>query len=125
LVYFIRFEGNLPYEEWVNFRTTIVYILILKLSIFAFFDLYRGMWRYTSLVDLLNIFKATAVSSGLIILSILFIYRFEGFPRSVFVIDWLLSFLFISGNRVGIRLLFSERQGAEIGDRGTEGGTKR
>jgi len=68
------------------------------------------MWRYTSLVDLLNVLKATSVSSGLIILTILFTHRFEGFPRSVFILDWLLSFLFISGIRVAIRVLFSEKE---------------
>ncbi|PIP05913.1 MAG: hypothetical protein CO012_01645 [Syntrophobacterales bacterium CG_4_8_14_3_um_filter_49_14] len=31
LAYFIRFEGNLPYQEWVNFRTTIPYILLFNL----------------------------------------------------------------------------------------------
>jgi len=110
LAYFIRFEESLPYHEWINFRNTILYILIIKLLIFVFFDLYRGMWRYTSLVDLLNIFKANTVSSGLIILSILFIYRFEGFPRSVFVIDGILCFLFISSIRVGIRIILSEQE---------------
>jgi len=110
LAYFIRFEGNIPYQEWSNFKATILFILPFKLCVFVFFRLYKGMWRYTSLVDLLNILKATSISSGLIILTILFTYRFEGFPRSVFVLDWLLSVLFISGIRVAIRVLLSENE---------------
>ena len=93
LAYFLRFEGNIPLQEWEKFNSTIPYILIFKLFIFMIFGLYRGMWQYTSLVDFINVLKATAFSSGIIILAILFIYRFQGFPRSVFILDWILSFI--------------------------------
>ena len=68
------------------------------------------MAHYTSLVDLLNVLKATMISSGIVVLAVLFIYGFEGFPRSVFILDWILTFLFIVGARVVIRLLLSERE---------------
>ena len=110
LAYFLRFEGEIPYGEWMKFKATIPYIIPFKLLIFFAFGLYRGMWRYTSLVDFLNVLKATLFSSGMIILSIIFIYRFEGFPRSVFVLDLILTFIFIGGVRVTIRLLLSERE---------------
>lgn len=110
LAYLLRFEGEIPYREWMNFKATIPYIVAFKLLIFFVFGLYRGMWRYTSLVDFLNVLKATLFSSGMIILSILFIYRFQGFPRSVFILDWILSFIFIGGIRVAIRFLLSEKE---------------
>ena len=110
LAYLLRFEGEIPYGEWMKFKATIPYIVPFKLLIFLAFGLYRGMWRYTSLVDFLNVLKATSFSSGIIILSILFIYRFEGFSRSVFILDWILSFIFIGGIRVAIRFLLSERE---------------
>jgi len=71
--------------------------------------LYKGMWRYTSFVDLFNVLKATTTSSIIIILAVLFIYRFEGFPRSVFIIDWILTSIFVSGIRVTVRLLLAEK----------------
>jgi FlaA1/EpsC-like NDP-sugar epimerase len=110
LAYFLRFEGEIPYGEWMKFKATIPYTVIFKLLIFFVFGLYRGMWRYTSLVDFLNVLKATLFSSIIIILAILFIYRFEGFPRSVFILDWILSFIFIGGIRVAIRFLLSEKE---------------
>ena len=110
LAYLLRFEGEIPYGEWMKYKATIPYIVPFKLLIFFAFGLYRGMWRYTSLVDFLNVLKATLFSSGIIILSILFIYRFEGFPRSVFILDWILSFIFIGGIRVAIRFLLSEKE---------------
>ncbi|MBL7196349.1 MAG: polysaccharide biosynthesis protein, partial [Desulfobacterales bacterium] len=73
---------------------------------FYLFDLYRGMWRYTSIADLINIIKASTIASLLIISIILFKTRFEGFARSVFVIDWCFTILFISAFRLSVRLYF-------------------
>jgi len=110
LAYLLRFEGGIPLQQWETIKSTITYILPFKLIIFYYFGLYRGMWRYTGLVDLFNVLKATFTSSALIILAILFIYRFEGFPRSVFIIDGILTFMFIGGLRVTIRILLSEKE---------------
>ena len=110
LAYFLRFEGSIPLQEWETIQSTIPYILPLKLIIFYLFGLYKGMWRYTSIVDLLNVVKATLTSSALIILAILFVSRFQGFSRSVFIIDGFLTLIFIGGARVCIRLLLSEQE---------------
>ena len=104
--YLVRFELNIPQQFFKSFKIVLPLILIVKIISFYFFDLYRGMWRYTSIADLLNIIKATSIGSLLVISLVLFSTRFMGFPRSVFVIDWCLSILFISGLRLGVRLYF-------------------
>lgn len=110
LAYLLRFEGHIPDDQWLALKSSIPYILPFKLLTFWFFRLYGGMWRYTGLVDFFNVAKATLTSSLMIILAILFIYRFQGFPRSVFIIDGFLTFIFIGGIRVTIRLLLSEKE---------------
>jgi FlaA1/EpsC-like NDP-sugar epimerase len=109
LAYLLRFEWDIPPQDWVTLKTTIPFIVVFKLLIFFLFDLYRGMWRYTSVVDLLDVLKGTITSSVIIILSILFLYQFRGFPRSVYILDGILTFIFISGLRVSIRLFLSEQ----------------
>lgn len=109
LAYFLRFEGNIPYSDFSYIKSSLSYILPFKLIIFLSFGLYRGLWRYTSLFDLFNVLKAATISSGGIILFILFANRFQGYPRSVFIIDWILTIILIGGLRVSIRLLFSEK----------------
>ena len=111
LAYLLRFEGQISEREWETFITTIPYILPFKIFAFISFGLYSGMWRYTSLVDLFNVLKATSISSMIIILAILYMHRFEGFQRSVFIIDGFLTFIFIGGLRVAIRILRSEKEG--------------
>src|SRR4030042_2455913 len=106
--YAIRFEGHIYPTEMSNLKRTIWFIIPLKLLVFWQFKLYRGMWRYTSISDLFNIIKAIFVSSSAITLIILFVYHFQGFSRGVFIIDALLTLIFISGIRLSIRLLLQE-----------------
>ncbi|SPD72734.1 Polysaccharide biosynthesis protein CapD [uncultured Desulfobacterium sp.] len=100
------FNFSIPNDaEFVTFAT-IPLVIIIKILIFNFFKLYQGMWRYTSLTDLLNILKGTSVGCIAVFLTTLFIYNTADFSHSVFVIDWCLTFLMISGCRVAIRLFF-------------------
>ncbi|MBW2646313.1 MAG: polysaccharide biosynthesis protein [Deltaproteobacteria bacterium] len=107
LAYILRFDAKLGASEFLVIKQTIVPVVLCKLVVFYFFNLYRGMWRYTGIVDLLNVIKAVVVSSAIIITVILMLSRFQGFSRSVFVIDAVFSLMLISGIRLVIRLLLS------------------
>ena len=115
LSYLIRFDFHLPKSYSVLLYQLLPFVLIVKIGCFYFFDLYRGMWRYTSITDLLNIIKASSVSSLIIICLILFSHtRFVGFPRSVFIMDWCFTILLISGYRLCIRLYFERMSNDNI-----------
>ena len=107
----IRFDFNIPAQTCLSVKWILPAVVTLKIFILYFFDLYRGMWRYTSLADLFNIIKASTLSTLVIISVILFKTRFIGFSRSVFVIDWCFTILFISGYRLFIRLYFEQVSG--------------
>ncbi|MBU1570921.1 MAG: polysaccharide biosynthesis protein, partial [Proteobacteria bacterium] len=109
--YLVRFEFSIPSHNFVLLYKALPAIILVKIISFYLFDLYRGMWRYTSIADLLNIIKASAISSFLIILFILFTTRFEGFSRSIFIIDWCFTVLLITGYRVSIRLYYEHLSG--------------
>ena len=124
--YFLRFDLTLPYTHYLNFRNTLIPILLLKVFIFYQFGLYLGMWRYTSLKDLENIIKASILSSSAIIIIILMTSRFVGFPRSIFVIDCILTIFLIGGFRLGIRLFFQyNKQGLFTRNKNKTGSKKR
>jgi FlaA1/EpsC-like NDP-sugar epimerase len=109
--YYLRFDGHIPPKSLTNFMQTVIWIVPLKLACFFFFDVYKGMWRYTSIHDLTNLIKACLTSSAIITVLLLITVRFAGFARSVFIIDFLLTFLFVSGYRIGIRLFYSPMNG--------------
>jgi FlaA1/EpsC-like NDP-sugar epimerase len=102
----IRFDFDVPPYFLASFYRMLPYVLIAKIACFYYFDLYQGMWRYTSIADLINIIKAVSVSTLLIFSFFLLKYRFVGFSRSIFLIDWCLTILFVSGFRLVVRIYF-------------------
>ena len=111
LAYAIRFETILQGETVRQFAGLLPLILGIKLPSFYLFGLYRGMWRYTSINDIINIFFATLFSSALIILWLLFSHRFLGYSRSVFLLDTVFTFGCIACHRVSIRFFYLHRGG--------------
>ena len=106
--YLVRFDLDIP-EKFVDEMLAILPVAILiKLLCLYFFDVYRGMWRFTSVRDLFGIIKAVSLSTLLIIVWALLIYRYKNVPRSVAFIDWCFNILLISGVRLGIRLFFQK-----------------
>lgn len=109
----LRFDFTFPREYVAELIPWVPVILIGKLGCFALFNLYRGMYRYTSLWDVTNIIKANVIASmGLIIIFGLF-HGFSGFPRSLLVIDLFLGTLFIGLSRIGVRIYYSHFVGVE------------
>jgi len=104
----VRFDFAMPEYFFMTFKKMLPFVLITKIVCFYFFDLYRGMWRYTSVADLINIIKASSSSTLLIMCFILLRYRFIGYSRSVFLIDWCFTLLFISGFRFAVRIFFEK-----------------
>ncbi len=105
LSYFLRFEG-------INYLTNFPFFLkslpialgSLMCSYFAF-GVYRGFWRYTSVADLITYLKAVTSGVVLSILIILFVYRFQEYSRTVFVIYWGIALFFLAGSRLSFRLI--------------------
>lgn len=113
----VRFEFNIPPDFSASLIRMLPFVLITKIACLYFFDLYRGMWRYTSISDLLNVIKAASISSLLIICYILLRFRFIGFSRSIFLIDWCLTILFIAGFRLIVRIYFENIRDNRTGSR--------
>jgi FlaA1/EpsC-like NDP-sugar epimerase len=82
--------------------------VIIKPPIYYAFGLYRRIWLYASMQELKLILVAVTAASVPVTFAILLLFNagfFVGFPRSVLVIDWLLSILAVGGLRFSLRLL--------------------
>ncbi|MEC4672072.1 MAG: hypothetical protein VST66_09335 [Nitrospirota bacterium] len=101
----IRFDGNIPPEHFRVLAQSLPVVLLLKLLIFSSFGLYRGVWRYAGMQDLIAIVKAISLSSIVGITAMTMLFRFELFPRSVFIIDWMALLLLVAGGRILIRII--------------------
>ncbi len=104
LAYAIKFGPLSESPAWNLFLRTLPVLVFVKMSTFLVMGVYRGIWRYTSIDDLVVFAKAVVVASVASCLAVLFAFRFEGFSRIVFAIDGTVMFLFIAGSRMAFRL---------------------
>jgi FlaA1/EpsC-like NDP-sugar epimerase len=85
--------------------------LVIKLSIYYFFGLYRRLWAYASINELLLIIMAVTTASiavSVIMLSLL-LTDLLNFPRMALLIDLLLSLIGIGGFRLSMRIISETR----------------
>ena len=74
-------------------------------GVFWSMRLYRGIWRYASLNDMLAITKAVTLTL-LIFLPLLFLFtRLQDLPRSLLVINWFVLMALIGGPRILYRIM--------------------
>lgn len=103
--YFLRFEGFISPANMRLIHNSLAWLILIKISVFYLSGLYRGVWRYISISDLLTIFKAVSIASAACILFITFVFRFKDFSRALFFIDWLLLLFLTAGYRVLFRVM--------------------
>ena len=101
--YAIKFEPFSNSPAWKLFLRTVPVLVVVRLAAFLVFGVYRGIWRYTSMDDLLAFAKAVAAGSIVSMIIVLFKFRFQGFSRAVFLIDALVMLLLLAGSRIAFR----------------------
>ncbi|HMG74704.1 MAG TPA: hypothetical protein VK582_14485 [Pyrinomonadaceae bacterium] len=101
--YAIKFEPFSDSPAWKLFLRTLPVLVVVRLAAFLFFGVYRGIWRYTGMDDLMAFAKAVTAGSLISMVIVLFKFRFQGFSRAIFVIDALVMLLLLAGSRVAFR----------------------
>ncbi len=103
--YWVRFNlQDIPADYWQPALQYLPWVMVLQTIVFWFFGLYRGIWRFSSIPDLIRIIKAVLVGA-IVIASGLFIYsRLQGVPRSVLLLYATFLLLFLSLPRFIYRL---------------------
>jgi len=106
LAFLIRFDFSMPREFLPVFFQALPLLVVTKLASLYFFDLFRGLWRYVGIADIVQIVRASLVGTVLFILANVFIRGGNAvFPRSVYVIDLILFFSLVVGVRLLTRLI--------------------
>jgi len=106
--FLLRLDLPLSEASRAQFWETLPLVLLIKLVVFYYFGLLRGWWRYVGMSDLINITSAAILSSLIIYGSIVFGTTVAGYPRSVLLIDMLLTMAYVGGARFVVRA-YTER----------------
>ena len=107
LAFYFRHDFSFHSKEAQFIPRVLLVVVVIKMTVFLFFKLYEGMWRYVSISDMLKILVANVIASFFII-SGLYYWRIgfcPGFSLNVLVVDFLLCFLAMSGKRIITRII--------------------
>ena len=108
LAFRLRFldRSDLPHRYAVLFAQSVGFVVAGKLVVFSAFGLYQKWWRYVSGRDFLLIVRAVTVSSAILVVAFTVLRPFaHNLPRSIAVMDFLLTLMLITGARLAVRLI--------------------
>jgi FlaA1/EpsC-like NDP-sugar epimerase len=113
LAFFLAFQlrflddpHGMPQRYETLFAQSVGFVVVGKLAVFYAFGLYQKWWRYVSGRDFILILRAVVVASAILVVAFAVIKPFaHTLPRSVEVMDLMLTALLIAGARLAVRLI--------------------
>jgi UDP-GlcNAc:undecaprenyl-phosphate/decaprenyl-phosphate GlcNAc-1-phosphate transferase len=97
--FIVRLEGTGVVWQRHVFDRSLPALLIARYVFFIAFGLYRGVWRYAGARDAASVLAACVLSESVAFLFTWATVPFNGFPRSVYLIDVLLCTFLIGLSR--------------------------
>ncbi|MCZ8248408.1 MULTISPECIES: polysaccharide biosynthesis protein [unclassified Microcystis] len=105
LAFYLRFNLSLEYQQIRPFLGEILGLIAIKTLVFYLKGIYSPVVRYTGLEFLSSVLQAVLYSSGVLI-SLAYFQGDAFLPRSVLIIDALLTLILVIGVRLLIRSIF-------------------
>lgn len=104
--YLLRFNFSIPESYLVHFEQIAFILIALKVSFLFIFKNYAIIWRFYGLNEAKNLVLAHLATYGIFaFIIILFFPHFSPFPRSVIIIDMILSIILLVELRFAKRLI--------------------
>jgi len=101
----LRLGDATPYAFGVNLLLALGLFTAVCAGVFWSFGLYRGIWRYASLSDVIAIVKAVSLALLMFLAVTFMITRLEAVPRSVLLINWFVLIALLSAPRMLYRVV--------------------
>ncbi|MDD3008356.1 MAG: nucleoside-diphosphate sugar epimerase/dehydratase [Arcobacter sp.] len=106
LAYNLRFNFQIPQNFINNFFSIFIILFSMKILVFIYFRLYRTAWRFFSLHEVKKILLAHIIVYSLFfIIFLIFKENMQPLARSIIIIDFMLSLVFITLLRLSKRII--------------------
>lgn len=102
VAYWLRFNLDLPKLYLPGASWALLLVLCIHAPMYWIFGLYRGIWRYASLMDLRRIIVAVGLAALMVAVAI-YMLSLPLIPRSVLVLHPILLVLAMGGSRFAYR----------------------
>jgi FlaA1/EpsC-like NDP-sugar epimerase len=103
-LYWLRFNLELREPFLADMWRTLAWILPLQAAIFMALGLYRGLWRFASIVDLQRIVLAAGLGAVLIPVVLVMLQMQAVVPRSVLILYPVVLIFLMAGSRFAYRV---------------------
>jgi len=103
--FLIRFEFNIPDADYWIMINTLPILVLIRSAAYYYFRLYSGGWQFVSMQDLVNISRSIFWGSVVFVITMVFVNRLQGYPRSILLLEPVFNFILTSGIRFSIRFL--------------------
>jgi len=103
-LYWLRFNLDFKLSYFADMWWTLAWILPLQAGIFLALGLYRGLWRFASIVDLQRIVLAAALGAILVPVVLVMLKLQAVVPRSVLVLYPIVLIFLMAGSRFAYRI---------------------
>ncbi len=122
LAFQLRFDHGVPIYYRMLFERTIGLVVVINLVVFLGFGFYNRWWRYVSTRDMWVIARGVLVACLVADITVYFVSPVHNvrLPRSIAVLDFLLTLAFITGSRLVARSIIERPQARNVIARGKE-----
>src|SRR4051794_14865700 len=121
LAYVLRFDSGIPHKYGLLLERTIIFVVLMKVTIFALFGLYSKLWRFVDQKDFESTVKAVVVATVVVIAALFLLFPSKTDPpRGVIALDFLITLALVAGSRFLVRAAterptrFLERASREV-----------
>src|ERR1035438_5428190 len=114
LAFELRFDGVLPAQYFHPMVVALCIWAAAKSAAFIVGAVSQGSWRHTSVFDTVRVVLANSAGSILGGLVIFHLAAPWGIPRSVYILDWLISCLLTLGGRLAARVVLSANSRSSV-----------
>ncbi len=101
--YALRFNFAIPALHLATMLQTLLYVLPFQLLVFVRFGLYRGVWRFASVLDLKRIMLAVGFAALLMTTTFFMLRGVIVVPRSILILNPILLIVMMGGSRFAYR----------------------
>lgn len=102
--YLLRFDGQLSSRAQELIIYSLPIVIAVKFICFHGFGIYRRLWEFAGIRDLIAIGKAVVAGTLATVIILWGTTRLAGFSRAVFLLDGILLLVLASGSRVLLRV---------------------
>lgn len=104
LALFLRVGDTILWVGWDDLAQASGLFVLVAALVFPLGKLYRGIWRYASIPDLIAVLRAATLAVLIFLPILFFLTRLEWVPRSAPLIQWFVLLMLLGGPRFLYRI---------------------